>query len=649
MGKPYSEEMADLGRTLMWAESANVERLVEALASSYGKPLLAVGSGGSLTACYLMSTLHRRLAGQPARVGTPLEILQENACQAESTWFISSGGSNADILNAFAASVQAEPRVVGVLCANASSPLARAAESCSYCELASFELPTGPDGFLATNSLMAFCVLLVRAYESLFSGENARAFSRSSLMRALTEQDGRAIADDFSRIERVLARQTLIVLHGAATRAAAYDVESRFTEAALGCVQTADYRNFAHGRHHWLAKHGGQSGVVAFVGPEERALASSTLAVLPEDIPTLRIELSPDWHHAALEALVVAQRLAQWAGHLRKIDPGQPGVPPFGHLIYELHYDPSESRVRNAKLDDWKRAVIERKAKQSVEKLLALAALEEWLHDFESYQSKLRQTIFAAVVFDYDGTLVGPTKRTEPPEARIAQELTRLLEAGMFIGIATGRGVSVRKALRAVLQQQYWPNVIVGYYNGAEISPLCDDTVPNRDTPMSDELSIVARELRAHRELGIVATQTDRSSQITLEPRRAIGENVLWRIANDVISTLGIPGVRVVRSSHSADVLAPGVSKRNVVGRVWELVGKRHAEPLCIGDRGCWPGNDFELLSGPHSLSVDEVGGAADRCWNFARAGTRGVDATKEYLVRLRPHESGRGLAFKVD
>jgi hypothetical protein len=209
--------------------------------------------------------------------------------------------------------------------------------------------------------------------------------------------------------------------------------------------------------------------------------------------------------------------------------------------------------------------------------------------------------------------------------------------------------VSVRDALRGVLPQEHWADVHVGYYNGAEIASLADDSSPCREGAMCNELAVVARELRAHRELTILAKLTERPHQVTLEPTRAIAENALWALANDVVRTLGIPGVRVVRSSHSADVLAPGVSKRNVVEHIWSLGGESLAEPICIGDRGCWPGNDFELLAGPHSLGVDEVSGAPDRCWNIASPMRRGVEAAKEYLGRLRAHESGHGVAFVVE
>ena len=61
---------------------------------------------------------------------------------------------------------------------------------------------------------------------------------------------------------------------------------------------------------------------------------------------------------------------------------------------------------------------------------------------------------------------------------------------------------------------------------------------------------------------------------------------------------------------------------------------------LCVGDRGEWPGNDYELLGRPLSLSVDEPSPAPDAGWNLAPPGIRGSTAAVYYLDRLR---SGRG------
>ena len=125
--------------------------------------------------------------------------------------------------------------------------------------------------------------------------------------------------------------------------------------------------------------------------------------------------------------------------------------------------------------------------------------------------------------------------------------------------------------------------------------------------------------------------------QITVEPKTGTSESVTWDVVQQIVHAWDLPGVTVVRSSHSIDVLAPGVSKRTLVGQVRELVGEAETTAvLCIGDRGRWPGNDFALLQEPCSLSVDEVSPDPNTCWNLAPAGHRGVQATRDYLAAIQ-------------
>ena len=104
-----------------------------------------------------------------------------------------------------------------------------------------------------------------------------------------------------------------------------------------------------------------------------------------------------------------------------------------------------------------------------------------------------------------------------------------------------------------------------------------------------------------------------------------------------IVREWDLPGVTVIRSSHSIDVLAPEISKRTLVRQVRELVGEAGTTAvLCIGDRGRWPGNDFALLQEPYSLSVDEVSPDPNTGWNLAPAGHRGVQGTLDYLAAMQ-------------
>lgn len=93
-------------------------------------------------------------------------------------------------------------------------------------------------------------------------------------------------------------------------------------------------------------------------------------------------------------------------------------------------------------------------------------------------------------------------------------------------------------------------------------------------------------------------------------------------------------GFRILESSHSLDIVPANVSKRALVSAAEGLAGNLNTPKcaLCIGDRGEWPGNDYELLSSPYSLSVDYVSPDPNSCWNISPAGHRGVQATLDYI-----------------
>jgi hypothetical protein len=215
----------------------------------------------------------------------------------------------------------------------------------------------------------------------------------------------------------------------------------------------------------------------------------------------------------------------------------------------------------------------------------------------------------------------------------MAAQLTRIAESGAWLAVATGRGASVRRDLRARLPQALWPRVLIGYYNGAEVATLDDDGAPDGTDETCEALVPLAAALRAQPELADAATQTDRRFQITLEAKRAMPENRLWDIAHQVLLMTRQANVNITRSSHSIDIVAAGVSKLNVLEQLRDRVGS--APLLTIGDRGRWPGNDYELLREDFALGVDEISVDPATCWNLAPLGQRGVAVTLDYLAAL--------------
>lgn len=639
MGKPYQRELSMLASTYDWSMKADVSGLAAALADAISLPLVAVGSGGSLTVANFAAFLHERYAGQTAKASTPLELADTlGNVRGRTILFASSGGRNPDILGSLRLAISSEPAHLIVLCTSPHSPLTELAREFEFIDLIELEPPAGKDGFLATNSILALTVLLSRAYamatsictnlpqdfEGLFPGSAASSF----------------VADLISQCTPLWTREVLSVLFGPSVSTAAIDIESKFTEAALGSVQIADFRNFAHGRHHWLAKRGMATAVLALVADADRDLGNRTLRLIPAEIPVVQIDIPFTGLHASIFAIVVALYLTGIAGDAKGIDPGQPGVPIFGRQLYHLQAFTSSARgaIRS---QDAESVAIRRKAKTAIDILVARDEYNEWQRAYTQFTQKLSDARIGALVFDYDGTLCGGPNRYSGIGGDVALQLENILSHNIKIGIASGRGRSIRTDLRSKLPPTLWSQIVMGYYNGAEIGLLSDPEEPKTSEAPCDALAGIAELLRSDPQLARIANCTIRSKQVTLEAINASKASMLWELSHRLVQSIGPNNIAVVQSSHSVDVLAPGVTKCAVVQEMQALVAGSvtDGEVLCIGDRGAWPGNDHALLSEPLSLSSDDVSNDPATCWNLAHLGYRNVQATIGYLTALHLHK----------
>ncbi|WP_454685352.1 HAD hydrolase family protein [Ancylobacter moscoviensis] len=642
MAKPYAAEIARLAETFAWAGDVDIAALRRAVRTAGGMPLRAVGSGGSLTAAHALAQLHQYVTRQLGVVATPLDVTEPSALPL-ANWLLSAGGSNVDILGAARRLADQEPRQLAMLCGRSDSPLSDLARAHPFVDLLLFPPPAGKDGFLATNSLLGFIAVLVRSYLLELGRAEEWEEVRASLA-PLLDAESTQIEKWATTTEPMWQRGTTIVLHDAHSRIGAIDLESKFTEAAVGNLQIADFRNFAHGRHHWLAKRGDASAVLALYSPKEADLAERTLTLLPPEIPVARLELPQSPMATMLASLIAALRITGWAGRARGIDPGRPGVPEFGRKLYHLPL-PRIAGRRIANLSPRHAAAIHRKAGVSAARLADAGALARWREAVENFRQRLLEPVFEAIALDYDGTLVDTRHRFDAVRPEIKDQLIRLLGAGVKLAIATGRGASVRRELQTALPKSLWGNVLIGYYNGAEIAELREDNAPDGKDEPCDELAALALALRDQPELAGAAIQSDRKYQITLEARQGLSESRLWDLAHEVLLTQGMRNVIVTRSSHSIDIVLQHVSKANVLAAIRSRIDD--GAVLAMGDRGRWPGNDYALLREPFALSVDEISVDPRTCWNLGQPGQRGLQVTLEYLGALEPCEGG--VRFKAD
>ena len=631
MGKPFKEELKKLSETIRWAEQQDVTHLVRFLfAENKQIPLVCIGSGGSLSACHHAVQLYMHRNGVLAQAMTPLQLMYSGreVLRSSKLLFLSASGKNKDILNAIKYGVKYNETGMMSLTLRKHNPTEELLEQypkvLRWCE----DIPSEKDGFLATNSLLATFTLLNRSFDGELVGDKI-AF------------DGTYSKNYEFNLANI---QNFIVLYGAAGDPVAWDIESKLTEAALGSALLSDYRNFGHGRHHWFDKRGDNSCIIALVTPVERELAYKTIGCLPKSVPIIYIETELDGPLASIDMLLKAFRFVNYLGEARGIDPGKPGVPGYGRLLYNLNYYKLTNRILPA----------EKILEIAVLRKLGVAGRENaplWVHYSEACQRFVRQLNrgrFTTVAFDYDGTLSASDRKSRFTNGlcdEIRDALMPLLENGVRIVVATGRGKSVGESFQKSIDQKYWQQIKVGYYNGACLLVLGEEDKLKvwREQPFDSELKALEEELKLRLPKGCVDYKfAERSLQLSIEGEMTQTESQLvYETCREIIWDKQMKDIRIWRSSHSVDIVVyHEVSKQRVI--------EDPERTLCIGDYGTVEGNDYEMLTSKYSLSVDRVSKNAESCWNIAPSGMKGLDATLYYLSRLTVKDGVINCKFSV-
>ncbi len=632
MGKPFNSELEKLHDTIRWAEEQDVSILSEFLfVESRQTPLVCVGSGGSLSACHYAAQLYQQRNGVLAEAMTPLQLMYSGReiIRNSKLLFLSASGKNKDILNAIKYGIKYNETGMMSLTFRKNNPteelLASHSKVLRWCQ----DIPSEKDGFLATNSLIATFTLLCKAAEG--SDFQVPSFKYQDLKPETWNLELSPI-------------QNFLVLYGAAGEPVAWDIESKFTEAALGSALLSDYRNFGHGRHHWFAKRKENSCIIALISPVEKDLAIKTIKSLPADVPVICMETDLESSIAAIDLLLQSFHFVNELGKARGIDPGRPGVPPFGRILYNLNY----FKLTNSILPEEKTVNVAVRRKIGCSGMENAALKGYYAAAYKRFVQRLNRGKFTTIAFDYDGTLSAKDLKSRYDNGlrnEIKNALLSLLEKGIKIVIATGRGQSVGKSFINTFEQKYWPQIRIGYYNGA-----CPLTLSEEDKieewkkqGLDDELKELEEELKRRLpEQCIDYKFEERCLQLSIEGKMTPAESqMVYDTCREIIWDRQLNAIRVWRSSHSMDIVVyHDVSKLRVIDD--------SASTLCIGDYGTVEGNDYEFLTTSYSLSVDKVSRNADSCWNLAPSGVYGLDATLYYLSRLTVNDGIIKCKFNV-
>jgi fructoselysine-6-P-deglycase FrlB-like protein len=338
MPNSYINGLSLLPETYRWANAFAMDQWTSTFWELFQRPLVAVGSGGSFTLAHFVCELHEETTGYVAKAVTPLELVSSISRLKDcNVLFLTASGTNIEINQAFERSLDSNLNV-WVFCSNVGSPISQQCKRSPRAHLIEFSFPYERDGFLATNALLAHCVLLYRAYQALGFQADPLPSSLAALLATGATWQALEMAVSASAAQ-VLSKNPLVVLYGPKAKAAAVDLESKMTEGALCQVQAADYRNFAHGRHYWLARNGAASGVVAFTTDHDRVLARATLDLIPIEIPRCIFNVPGKNSASCIAALVYTMSFVGVLAAHQGIDPANPQLPDFGTRIFHLNWD----------------------------------------------------------------------------------------------------------------------------------------------------------------------------------------------------------------------------------------------------------------------------------------------------------------------
>jgi hydroxymethylpyrimidine pyrophosphatase-like HAD family hydrolase len=635
----FTSKLDRLIETVTLAADFDQRGLAAAMGDCSTAPVVAVGSGGSAIVAEFFATCRSGLGHCPTAIVTPMALVLDAAgVPGTPAWLFSATGGNPDILAAFDAAIAEHRGEVDVLTSAAEGTLAATAASLARSRKPSPRVHLAPvadpkDGFLATHSAVSAAASLTIASDEL-AGAPPREDRKSSLLKDCTRFLSKSFRQNLREhhIAPLSSLDTVFVLHDPHLSAAAVLIETSFWEAGICGVQRSDFRNFAHGRHVWMARHPDRTFVLALTCDRSQKTWHGIRAELPANIPSAHFDFGRHGRGGLFAAVLTSLGIVEAAGDLKGVDPGKPGVADFGKRIFE------RQDLRDAMNGDDASTRRKRRARGRTDPTVRDAT--DWPACRDKFAANLAEAKIRGIVLDYDGTVVSTAHRLQAPRPDIVERLTALADQGITIGFATGRGGSIGEMLRMQLPKRLHHAIIVGYYNGAHIVSL-DVDIEKRPPNPDPLIAKVHSALCTERDLFADAWRPKAGRlQITIPfEKLRLRDKGIERICEIVESAAAqAPAgakARVFRSGHSIDVFPSWAGKSMVVKKIASLLGDSAAAILRVGDSGDCQGNDYELLDGGLGLSVDRVCHREETCWNLSPAGTTGPDGLVRVLGAL--------------
>lgn len=622
---PFPEILGPLQETIALVGERGTGDISHAMERGRGNVVIAVGFGASAAVAEYFAHCRATLGLGTTVVMTPVRIiLSSEDWSSADIWIFSAGDADDDIAAALEFAASSGSERVWLVTASPDGAPAIAAKVSHRCDLLVLPIATAKSPALAIQAMISMVAGLLIASD----GNTERPHGRA-LMEAL--QTGSEAALRNQLIEGFRIGDTLVVVQDPHARAVGTLLETFLWQTGLAPVQLTDFRSFARGSLLRDESRSRRIFALALTTRESEPVWRSIDALLPEFVRRGVMDLDHGGRLAnaigIVSGLVVVARLCELSDTCLSIGDREASA-----AIVED--DAMLRRLVDQRTPAVRHKTAARLLHDSVSNLhVALSAFgRERMHN-------LGQARFVGIVLDYDGTVVPnepPEARLGPPAAELIGELVRLAERGVRIGFATGRGGSAGDRLREALPDRFHDRVLVGYFNGAHVRPLAVDI--RHDRPPVDA-SVAATAAWITRS-GLLSDDDFLASevQVTISIDE-VGDPTTFRARLLACPEIAAGRVRLLSSQHSFDIV-PGGATKLAVAR--ELVGGGNTDlVLAVGDSGSPLGNDRELLSGPHSVSVGSVCGDHQGAWTLFGLTPRGPDALLRLLMAAHVGDDG--------
>lgn len=338
--KLFDKKISQFPEIISWAQNLDVTELSKILVNDKSNKLF-LASGGSYSAAAFAEMLSVKEQIM-ARAMTPHFYLTSDIDRMPAqTLLISASGANNDICRAFEAGITSQQEV-NAITLSSKGRLQSLMNDSQKGKVFSYDIPTGRDGFLSTNTVLSFYILLYRAfgYEDLNHLQTEIQESEqdeiNQFVTSLKNIPENEMSDHEAFLHKLEGVDSFFILYTGRSYPAALDIESKFSEGAIGNTQLADYRNFAHGRFNWFTQRPGQTGLICLQTPADTELSEEILSRLPLHVPTLRLRTKYSTPLGCIDLLIKEHYLCSALADRWGLDISRPSVPEYGKILYNM-------------------------------------------------------------------------------------------------------------------------------------------------------------------------------------------------------------------------------------------------------------------------------------------------------------------------